>query len=972
MSRASRGRFASLTVLLALLVGFAVAHRVIFEPGVVGLLRDWAVPPSGAQVVAVARQVFDGWYRWGLGFPVVYITDYPLEFASALVASLGVSGAILSKAIVVLGPALAFSSAVLLGRQLGMPIVPAYACGIVYGLNPVVLNKLVAGQQTYVLGYALFPLCLFAYARAVTTGRWFWGGVATGASLALAGIQLQLGLIGVCVLAVASVTFVGSPLGVRMKTLAIAIATLGAIELPALIGVALNAGAVIHGLVDTRRDIAWVGTNSVRPLEALKLAGYVTQYDVLAVGRWYGLWSVAAYVVASTAFIGILKSPAPVRAFSLATAAVALAVVSAFYSPLQSLFIWVYEHVIVSQAFREVYDSMLLLALVYALGVGFFFASVLRGTLPRVLAAAPLLALAIFVSPLLSGDCGGQLVAHAYDAELSAAYDRLAGERGRITWLPMDQPLSFRDSGAGGEPMANTEPGSLWRYALSWPLTAVAMDVRSSDWSALLPALEALSVSAVVDRSEFRSELWNFVAGGPGTHYYLERTVRVPRLSTDAFAIGKATRVNRFANALPIAFSARGIAIVPRRLAAIGAVERSGFVPVAYEAAEASAVSGVPYVMLRDPGDEDDEALAVAGFDGVALPSLDVDARSNFASLSAWWWYQPTYGDIPQGVIAVGAHHYEVSSPRRLADGRVVVAWGSLPVGGRFRIALGNRARDVDTNGPAASWRSAALNVGPIAKGATVTIDSLDAEAAVAVRAVRFVESHELRRARASYATLLHNARAVVPLAVPLKEAVRGFRALRSGGASDLGRLRFGVDYRLELSYFAPASGSLVVRGPRGNPIAFARLAKGGHAVTLGFPGIDGAAAVVLSDGAVRRWTLGGRAAADVQRATRSRVAPLRIERAELSGTRAVFRDPGRVVVLNVAYGDNWTTSDSSARHFPSALGTNVWTLSGTPPSIVVSDAQTPFFHAAYVIGSCILACGLVALTRGVPPDGAP
>jgi hypothetical protein len=95
-----------------------VSRKVLFAPGIVGLIHDWAVPPSAAQNAALARQIFNGWYTWGLGMPVVFPTEYPLKFALGIAGAAGVNGAVLSKSIVFAMPALAFVSAAWMLRSL--------------------------------------------------------------------------------------------------------------------------------------------------------------------------------------------------------------------------------------------------------------------------------------------------------------------------------------------------------------------------------------------------------------------------------------------------------------------------------------------------------------------------------------------------------------------------------------------------------------------------------------------------------------------------------------------------------------------------------------------------------------------------------------------------------------------------------------------------------------------------------------
>jgi len=939
----ARLRFAAITGAVALLVGFAVAHRILFEPGIVGLERDWAIPPAGTQMAALARQTFDGWYLWTLGRPSVYATDYPVEFLFGAIGALGASGEALTKGLIVFGPAAAFAAAIFLGRSLGMARTPAMLCGLVYALNPVVLNKLAAGQLSFIAGYAFFPLALGAFARAVASGAWLRGGLATGAALGLAAVQIQLGFLDSLIVGLAAVAFWRRAATVRLRALCVALATLGIIELPVIYALWANYGflpAIREGI---RGGISWVGSNSVAPAEALKLTGYIVQYDVHALAAWYGAWSAAAFVVAACALAGLFFAPRDVAVACVLIGVSALLVVTGVYSPAAPLLLWLFEHVTQSAAFLELYDVMAALALVYAIGFGFFFAA-LRGKwapAARIACAAVLLA---FVAPMLSGDCGGQLAVHRYGGELSAAYEQVRHDAQRVVWFPMDQPLSFNGAGAGIEPMWVTGPGSLWRYSLTWPLTAVDMTARSADWEGLTAELKALGVATVVQRSAFRSELWLFLPG-KDRHTYLQSPLNVPPLSPDTASAAPGVRIDKLEGSLPLAYAGDGVAYVPRRLAAIAAFSSSGFVPVGFER---SSPRDVPHVVLYDAQDRLDEMLRLAGQPAVKLPEEMIDATEGFAPFAWWWWYRPELGDAPEGSFAIGKQRCILSAPRDLESGQLVLSWIGMPEGGRVRITTRGRTQTFDTNAPKATWRSASMTIAALRTGDPIVLDALDASASVAIRAVRLVTDDESRRASEDFDELLRSARFAGTWSTPK----RPYAAPRAGSGTSLGTSSVGKEYRVRFAYRAGSGGSAGVVDAKGNAVAFLRLRSGSGMADLSFMGIGVPLFLAQSGAQIARWTLASRDRADAGLPP-GMPATRRVD-GETGRLSARFASVPRVAVLNVAFWNNWEAAPD-ARHFPTALGTNGWLVARPAEPLRITDGQELPFHLAHALGMLVL-----------------
>jgi hypothetical protein len=954
LPRSASGRFALTSALAALVCGAGASWHVLFEPGVVGLTRDWSVAPAPGQMVATASQLFDGWYRWTLGFPVVYPTDYLLVFALGFGGAAGMTGAVLSKAVVFLGPALACVCAMVAARALRLSDPAATVCGLVYALSPVALNKLVSGQLTFIFGYALLPLALAAYADACRRRRWLLGGLGTGAALALAAIQIQLGFIALLLLAFAALTWRYGTARVRFATLAVAAATLALIEAPVIVGLTTNLAPLGQIRAQIRTDPSWITSNSAMPDEALKLAGYIVAYDLHAVAGWYLGWSVAAYAVAALAFAGMLTATGGLRVFSIVAGAVALLIVTGVYSPFATAILWVFAHVSFSHAFLELYDVMAALALIYAIGVGACW-DALRGRFAGWVKGVAVLAVAAFVAPMLTGNGGGLLQAHPYDGELVPAYALLANQAKRTVWFPMDQPLAFEGRGAGVEPMSETAQGSLWKYSLAWPLTAVDMDARSHDWDGLKRALAALSVGTSVERSAFDSKLYLFLLGA-GTHTYLEPRLRIPPLSGRSTVVGAATRIDEIDGALPIAYGADGLAIVPRRLGAIATFADTSLVPVAFED---GAAAGVPYVVLRDRDDAADEALATARVAPLALPTTTIYATQAFAPLGWWWWDRPEFSDVADGILAYGQQQFATTVERDVRDAVVEVAWIASPVGGRFRLTVNGHVRAFDTNAPAAAWRSTFVAVGGVDAGATLGIEALDPAAAVAIRAVRVVAAADAARARAEYAALLRGASAVVDA----RAAEPGpYRVVARGASRRLGRVSFRYRYRLRVRTDR-SHGPLMVYDAKDNLVAYAGRAVRGTTYDLAFEGIDDRLRLSSLAPVVAGWTLsaapyrGAAPAANLARWRRSVTA------GRVDGTSATFAPGRRIAVLNVAYSSDWRGDVDPTRHLRTALGTNAWIVAADATGARVADRQTPLFHFAFVLGALVFAlaavCGL-------------
>ncbi|HLI97520.1 MAG TPA: hypothetical protein VKT72_15730 [Candidatus Baltobacteraceae bacterium] len=901
--------------LISPLVGFLASWRLQFETGTIGLFHDWSISPTTHQNIAYAAQLFNGWYRWILGEPVIYPTEYPVRFAFAAAGLLGINGDTVSHAFVFLVPAAAFFTAWLLARQLSGSTAGSIAAGVLYALNPVMLNKMVSGQASYVVGYCALPLVLWAFERAIAS-RSHIKSAGFGAALALAGVQLQLGLLGAFIAVIdALIPRRDVPLGRRLATLVIGFAVALLIQLPTVIGIAGGAPGY-ENIAQFSNSAAYVSMNSVAFPEAVRLMGYLTRYADVAIQQWAGLWNIAMFVLLAAVLIGIAASPKRFRALSCIVLVATFLLVSGAQSPFAPGILWLFQHVRYMQVFRELYHLMAVIVLIYACSLALFFRYVrtFKFYVPVYIVVAA--ALVLVCAPMMSGDASGWMRAFPIRSAYEDAFAAQSHGSSRVLWLPMDQPLSFDGHGAGVDPMAVSSRGTLWDYALNWPLTAVDTDIH--DGGDLKTALRALSVGDVVERIGMESELARFTVDGTDTEPFLARSVPLdlPQVRRYRNAIGYTV-----ANPVQFATRPREIALVPQRLSVCAEAITKGYAPVAYSA---NVPSNVPYAMMYDPADAPEEAVELADA-ARPLQVTSIDARLGFAPSDVWWWHRKEYADVSTLTLTFDRHVNALSARQTYRNAVAVVAWIATSAGGRVRISSSGHSIVIDTNG-SGEWRSRAVRLGAIAAGMPIAVTSLDKPAEVAIRGFTVIEESQYRQMLRSWRRTLDRAAARVAIVQSYRQVF-----LRAGSSRSLGFLSDGTFFRLVLQQRANAR----VEDTSGYPMA--RIARSDPF----FSGI-GADARVVSRKPIGTWKL-----------YRVSVSPLRIPAPALD-------DSSRLLSWNWAFGD-WRTPSPSSR-LRSALGTTIFVFAHPERNSTVYYPKSSAFHIAYVVGVLTLLLVLAAL----------
>ena len=947
-------RFAAQSCGIAVILGFLISRKILFSPGIVGLIHDWSVPPSAAQNAALASQIFNGWFTWGLGMPVVFPTEYPLKFALGLAGAAGASGDILSKIIVAGLPALAFLSAVFLFGRLRIAPWASWIAAAFYALNPVMLNKLVSGQSTYLLGYAAIPVVLASVLEARSRRHWVWVGIQTGGLLALAAVQIQLGIVAYAIVVVAALCATDVAVLRRLAIVAVTTACFLVTELPTVIG-ATSGISSFDTLQIFRPNQAWVVANSIRPLDAVLLSGYLTHYDASTVRGFLPLWSAAGFIVAIAAVYGYFFTSWRLRTFALVCALGAFCFVTGIYGPIGPLISWLFANVRPMEVFRELYHLMAALALVYAIGLAFFFHSSVSDWRRFAAKASVLVALGIYVVPMLSGNVAGWLRLFDYSADINKAYSLVARDPQRSVWFPMDQPLAYDGRGAGVDPIYVTRGGSFWLYTLVWPFSAIHMAARAHHRREVQAGLQQLSVGHAVERQLFSSRLANFLP--PNTDsmsaYVQEPMPRLALGMLQQHVVSKDTVVGTLPGARPLAFSTSNVAIAPSRIDLLPYAPR-GAALLPYGT---TLPANVPYVVITRAGNEADEALT--NVPQLALPTAS-KPDEGFAPIQDWWWYRPEYAEASSGWLAIGEQRVDIPVATNFAHAELVLSLQATPVGGRIEIGYGGRNWTIDTSGRSDSIFSRTFDVGSLHAGSTIRLRTMDPGDDVALLSARLVERSQYETAVANLDSLRRASHGVITF----RASDPMYRTAHQGNGSSIGSLDPERTYMLRITFSAEHGGYVDVRNKTGYVIARERVrASASGSTEIRFDGFDSEFTLRPAPGVrLGYWRLAS-AALEGNAYPQSPGRDVVPAQWKPDGS-AVFRDPLPIHTLNESFSPAWGTSVPVQAHIQSIFGTNVYITDGES-LVSVENVHSALQRSTYILGCILIFVALALLAMG-------
>lgn len=146
-----------------------VMRGVLFAPGAVGLRNDWLIAPLPGETASYIGHLLTAWSDIGLGAANVRSGPTPFFMLISLASLVaGISAALLSKLI----PLFAIAGAGFTANVLIFSIVrrrsAAFIGSLIYMFSPLLFNVVVTGYLHFMVSYALLPLLVVTFRRALT------------------------------------------------------------------------------------------------------------------------------------------------------------------------------------------------------------------------------------------------------------------------------------------------------------------------------------------------------------------------------------------------------------------------------------------------------------------------------------------------------------------------------------------------------------------------------------------------------------------------------------------------------------------------------------------------------------------------------------------------------------------------------------------------------------------------------------
>lgn len=699
--------------------------------------------PFPGQMSVWAGGEFRGWLQSGTGLPLSYPNDWLILGIYSAIATI-LAPALLSKFTLVAVPLIAaFGTYFLARRDLRLPILAACVAAAFAAINPVLFNKMIAGQLGYLWGYALLPWWLFAYrvqcARATDT---LAVRIAAGAVAAVMSSQIQFVVFIVVIMLADGIASKRRRTWDALAAPALSLGITVIAQVGTLASLSRGVGALAQAVVNAPA-LDWVSANSATPVEAFGLRGYVTHYFENAyaalpfIGGWF---TVAGLLFAVITVIGFIVAwrDARLRAFALIWIIGVFATMGV-NAPGGFLIAWLYDHVRAMQLFREVYHWAVLAELGAAMLIGCAVAALLRRRTSIAAAGVALIfgCLALYSVPILTGDWSGQIQTVQTSSQLQAFVQRTDAEppTARILWLPIDQPMSPPNGRfAGLDPMLYMHPPSLAEYVLTPPISAIALGLREQKSDGLDRLLDYVGVGTIVVRKGFASQVPAFaLRQAPNfSHDYAtganERGVQSLhwRLGTDDDAV----TAYRAPSASSIVAVASDFVLVSPSVSLLR------FVPVQSSPVGAQIPPAIGSAIYEQP--DIDTLIAQCArqkrdllAEGITLPS--VDATQSWSPIEGWWYYRYAFTQaLDASLISLGASSHQgaiLHLNKVPAGARLIVGYVDSPFGGTLALDLpGGRTVRIDTR---AAHSHLASTVIPIAVAGPIALRNLGGEQAL-------------------------------------------------------------------------------------------------------------------------------------------------------------------------------------------------------------------------------------------------
>lgn len=445
--RATWQDYAGLIVLTAVFV--ASIWPIVHSGSIPAFQQDWSWPLSRSLALRWLHAFVGMWDDRSLGQPnLLPWQTYAVIAQVALVLAFGAAYGL--AAWILLLELTAAGAFIAMLRTLGVTSrASLYVGALLYAAGPVFFTRLQAGHLAYLFAYALLPLVVLLAYRLAERPRASLV-LALGLSFGLACSQIQFLLIAP--LAVAALLVCVPMLRRRWRELLAAGGIGIAVQLQALLPLAFSAAASIYE--QQRALVSWEYNLSAHPERAAIMLGYFTHYYEQHASVWT---PVALCLLTLSAFVAAFASRHRLAGFALSLWLLGWLVTAGLYGPLSIPLTWLFAHVGVAGAFRD----LNYFAALTSLGISLAVALALDSVTILALAYVPLVVLVALPTAMGAG-LAPLLLPRQWIAD--TLVDELAIHEqgpGRVLWLPAEEPIGpMRGRTAGRDIATYAPPGN--------------------------------------------------------------------------------------------------------------------------------------------------------------------------------------------------------------------------------------------------------------------------------------------------------------------------------------------------------------------------------------------------------------------------------------------------------------------------------------------------------------------------------
>ncbi|MFA5406142.1 MAG: hypothetical protein WC307_02185 [Candidatus Nanoarchaeia archaeon] len=549
-----------LVICLFAIISILVTWRILAANGAIGYRHDWSIPQFGEMITKGSENLFYVWNERDLGTTWDYQSVFFFYAGLGLLSSIGLGGVFLTRMLIV---AFVFCSAYfmfLLSRHVLKNNKAGILSGLLYALNPIVFNRVVAGHITYLFSYMLAPLLFLSFIKSKDNKTNL---ILSIILITFTVTQLQFFIMVPLLMICYSIFMRDKKLFFNSLVISASLLLTHSFWLmPILLNFGTSSSTINYS---TSIDII---TRNAPPFFAVPLL-IGAKYFVDAIWNWLLIPVIGGGALILILLLPNIKSKDKQIWFFIITTAIGLFLSKGPNPPFGEAFL----NIPLIGLFRESQHLLFIPAFCYALLLGSSY-NLLKSK--RILFP---IAIILFALPLFSGNFMGQLQDYQWSNGYGEITNSLINDPSdyRVLYFPLDQPISMTGLDyAGIDPMITYSPKSSLNQVISVEsdsnrVTAFLSNlIRSESDSNLSSLLRLLNIKYVISRDDFISEFGNYSiyarnypevvsSFGLSKTDYLKSQLNETKITMNSYNNIKVFEVN---NSLPVIYAAEHSSLV--------------------------------------------------------------------------------------------------------------------------------------------------------------------------------------------------------------------------------------------------------------------------------------------------------------------------------------------------------------------------------------------------------------------------